>query len=796
MASPRIRKVIGDLTVSRSRTALVVLSIAIGVFAVGTMLTELVVVQQAIDDSFDAANPASAVLMTEPFDQEIVEAVHALPDIADAEGRTSLDVRMRTGDGTWHDLALAAIADFDAIQIDRLVPESGAWPPATGEILLERQSMSEAGINAGEAIDLEMPDGVVHSLIVSGEVYDPGMVSPSLSEDLLAGYVSAETLATLGVEPGFNELRVLAAEQPRDLQQGELVAAQARDLVLEPAGITVHRIAVHDTPRYHSEDLGAALFMILTLFGLLMLLLGVFLVINTTNASLAHQTRQIGMMKAIGGTRRQIVALYLATAFGYGVLAVVIAIPLAALTARIFSGYFESLLNIDVRGPWFPSWVLAIELALGLLVPLLAALVPVLRGTRITVREALSSYGLSESPYEAGGIDRLIQHIPSLSRPVLLSLRNTFRRRGRLALTLVTLALGGAIFASIATIQSSLDNTLDEVLQYTAYDVQIDFISPVPAQEVTGLASSVPGVTSTEAWIATNASRVRPDGTQNSNIWLTAPPAGSALITPTLIEGRWLEPGEGEALVVNVDFRADEPDLQLGDLATLRVEGQELEWEIVGIVSTQLTGPVAFAAYEPLSEALEMRGETNRVVLVTDQHDAGTQSAVAAEVDELLRTSGLPVEQVHTFSDLRQGTESLFDVLVAVLVVVSVLLVIVGSLGLMGALALNVIERRRELGLMRAIGASNQIISRIVVTEGVVIGLLGWVFGALLALPMGWLLSNLIGNALLRAPLSHAFSATGILVWLILVLVLSVVASLLPARSAWSLSVRESLAYE
>ena len=110
--------------------------------------------------------------------------------------------------------------------------------------------------------------------------------------------------------------------------------------------------------------------------------------------------------------------------------------------------------------------------------PLLAALVPVLRGTHITVREAVTSYGLTERSNPNGLIDRALTRLRGLPRPVLLSLGNTFRRRGRLALTLATLTLGGALFASVTTVQSSLEGTLDQVLQYSTYDVQLSLDEP------------------------------------------------------------------------------------------------------------------------------------------------------------------------------------------------------------------------------------------------------------------------------------------------------------------------------
>lgn len=790
MTGPRWRKVIADLTHSRSRTVLVILSIAIGVFAVGSMLTARVVLERGTDDALEAANPASAVLVTEPFGPALVEETRALPGIADAEGRARLPVRLRTGD-TWSNLALSAIADFDDVRIDRVIPDSGAWPPAAGEVVLERASIGAAGAQPGDEIVIETPDGARHTLTVSGIAWDPGTVDPDTADGVLYGYVTLDTLAALGQPDAFTELHIVAVDNPRGLKQGELVAGIARDEVLEPAGVAVHRIAVHDTPRYHAAQLTDTLSLIFVLLGGLVLLLAVFLVVNTVSALLAQQVRQIGIMKAIGGQRRQIVLLYLALVLAYGAIAAAIALPLAALGAWAFSGFIAGMLNVDASGPWFPPSVLAIEVALALLVPLLAALVPVLRGTRLTVREAITSYGLADPVGRAGLMDRLIGRLRGVSRPVMLALRNTFRRRGRLVLTLATLTLGGALFASVTSINASLNSTLDEVIQYFDYDVELTMQDPEPVVDAVREAEAIGGVEHAEGWIATNASYLRPDGTQNSNVWVMAAPAESVMVKPTLVEGRWTQPGE-EALVINVDFRSDEGGIGAGDTVTLRMEGHEVRWPVVGVVTSQLMGPVVFAPYEMLSESLGMSGEANRIVLDVTGSDTG----MGQVVDQRLRESGFSVVQVQTRSERIEGTQGLFDILVMLLTVVGGLLVIVGSLGLAGAMSLNVLERRREIGVMRAIGASNRTVARIVVVEGLTVGLLSWLLGALLAVPLGWALGNLIGVAFMQSPLAWTFSIAGVLLWLALVVVLSVVASVLPARGAWRLSVREVLAYE
>ena len=681
MASPRRKKALADLKSSPTRTILVVLSIAIGVFAVGSMLTTRVVLQRGVDESFELANPASAVLITEPFGSELVEATEALPEISDAEGRARIETWLLTGDDTRVPLDLYAIPDFEIMQVDRVLPESGAWPPAEGEVLIERLSKTGTGTDIGRDLMIEMPGGDQHLLRMAGLAYDPGQIDPSFNDDRLSGYITLETLEILGQTAAFNEMHIRATSNPADIPQGEYVAGLTRDNIFEPNGVTVHRIAVHDTPRYQSEDLLSVMVLILALMGGLVLLLGAFIIVNTINALTAQQVRQIGIMKAVGGQRRQITVLYLATVLGYSVMAVALAVPTAALAARGISRFFADMLNINVVGPWFPPSVVALELGLGLLVPLMAALVPVMRGTGVTVQEALTSYGVSSGlpSSQSGLLGRTVERLPGVSRPTMMSLRNPFRRRGRMVLTLATLTLGGALLASVATISSSLDNTLEGVMQYSSYDVEVNLQEPQPKSLVVNEVASLSNVEHAEGWIATNGSRIRPDGSQNSNIWLHAVPADTHLITPTLLDGRWLQPNEGEAVVVNVDFRSDESDVGIGDLVTLQVEGQELQWPVVGVVTTQFVGPVVFVPYDEFSRAVGMPGETNHIVLVTDPHDVATQEEVAQLAEDLYSASGVPVSGVNIQSDLRQGTESVFNILVMLLVFIGVMLAIVSS---------------------------------------------------------------------------------------------------------------------
>ena len=198
-------------------------------------------------------------------------------------------------------------------------------------------------------------------------------------------------------------------------------------------------------------------------------------------------------------------------------LALAVAVPLGALGAQGLTQFMANLLNFDVeRADASRRRCWRLEVAIGLAVPLLAALYPIITAARITPREAMSDYGLAGAPLaerdEAASGLRV--RLP-LARPTLLSLRNTFRRKGRLALTLATLILGGAIFIGVFSVRDSLLLTLDNMFQYVDYDAFLVFQSEHRIDQIEREALSVPGVAAAEGWRFDSGRRMRPDDTES-----------------------------------------------------------------------------------------------------------------------------------------------------------------------------------------------------------------------------------------------------------------------------------------
>ncbi len=796
MLSPRWRKIVRDMWNNKTRTLLVVLSIAVGVFAVGVIVSAQMMLANDLSANYEATQPSSGVAFMPLFTQDLVDTVAAMKEIKLAEGRRSVTMRMKTGEDQWRNLELEVIDKFNDQKVNKVVSESGEWPPPDKQLLIERSSIALTGAQVGDKVTVEMPDGKLREIRIAGLAHDL-FKAPAQFTGTPNGYISMDTLEWLGYPKGFNQVRFVVNGDSWDKKHIEAVAEEVRKKI-EKGGQEVTFIWIPTPHKHPADDAVQPMLMILAVMGALSLFLSAFLVINTISALLAQQIKQIGIMKAIGARTPQIATLYLGAVFIFGLLALCVAIPLGAIGSYAFVAYMASLINFNLQGFRIPATSLVLQIAIGLLVPILAALWPISSGARITVREALSTYGMGKGHFGASWTDRVIERVRGFSRPTLISIRNTFRRKSRLIMTLFTLTLGGAVFVAVLSVHASLFNTLDDFFRYFNYDLDVSFTRPYRIEVVQREALSVSGVTAAEVWGGGGAQRVEPDGKEGRNMQIIGLPAETQLLQPKLLEGRWLLPSDENAIVINTSVTdADqEPDLKVGDDVKLKMNGRESTWRIVGKVQGVLTGPLLYANRPYYERVTESVGRAHSIQVVTAQHDFATQNRLAEELKQHYKDVGVNVSNTQTVGSIRQNIEYQFNILVVFLAIMAVLLAVVGGLGLMGTMSINVIERTREIGVMRAVGASDGSVLRIFLFEGVFIGLLSWALGVLLALPISRLLSQAVGIAFLKAPLSYVFSMQGALIWLGLVIVLAAIASLLPSWNASRLTVRDVLAYE
>jgi putative ABC transport system permease protein len=345
MTSPW-RKVFRDLWQERSRTALVVLAIAIGLSACFALLSAYAILTRELDKGFLETNPASATLHTDAIDGALLSAVLAGPDVSQVQARRLLSGQIRTGPAEWRDLMIIVVKDYGNIPLNKFVPERGAWPPGNGEILIERDAFKVAHAKIGDTVTIRLKHGKDQTLRVTGGVHDVGLAQARM-ENIVYGYITLDTLVRLGEQPYLDQLNILVAKDKLNEEHIRVVAQSVKTIV-EDHGHQVHGVDIPRPGKHVHADIMGVLLVAMSIFGFLVLILSSILVVNFLMAIMASQIRQIGMMKAIGGSRSQVSLIYFGQAIMLGLAALLVSLPVGMLGGRALSRSFTALLNFDI----------------------------------------------------------------------------------------------------------------------------------------------------------------------------------------------------------------------------------------------------------------------------------------------------------------------------------------------------------------------------------------------------------------------------------------------------------------
>jgi putative ABC transport system permease protein len=701
----------------------------------------------------------------------------------------SFSIRWRLeGETDWHDGILVARLDYEAQRIERVDLEAGHWPTHRA-LAVERQSSRHFDIPLGATVIVEY-EGCKRNLPVVGVLRAHNEAPPQFGGPAFL-YATPDTVTWLTDREGLTTLDVRLASFSDENLDKAVERIQDR---MERMGLPIYNTESQGTDAHVLQDQANAALLILIGLGGLALGLSGFLIANTTNAIIAQQVWQIGVMKVLGATFGRVGRVYLTMGLIYGGIALLPAVPLAAIAAHLTAGPIFDMFNV-APGPFrvMPSAV-SIQVVVGLAVPLLAALIPTIGGARVSPHACLSSYGLGTG-FGRSWLDRLIGAVRCLPRPAALSLRNTFRRKTRVALMLSTLVLCGVMFVVAVSVRSSLDRTIEMRLQDFGDDVLVRLKRSYPTTQVISATEDVPGVVRVEVWSGCGTTALLANGRERY-VYLWALPPDSALFRPRIVGGRWLHPDDGRAIVMSSKIAADE-GVQVGDEILLTLDERESVWTVVGlIINSSHAYRACFVPFDALTRAV---GAVNRgwnVRVQGDRHDVESQQALICRLRTAYAASNVSVNSLQSVAEMQEQSRSMFDILTYLMLTMTTLAAAVGSIGLMTTMTINVVERRREIGVMRAVGATSPTIARIFVGEGALLGMLSCLLAIPLSYPAARVISDAVGYPFMGAPLDFRYSVGGCAAWLVAVIVLSVLASLWPALQATRISVREALAYE
>jgi putative ABC transport system permease protein len=792
MASPRINKVIRDLTANKARSILVVLSIAVGIFAFSGVFTANTLFIQEMDKQSAQSNPSTITISINQFDQDLVDWVKLQQGVKDAEGRLSRVVKLKQ-DGKTSIMTILAIPDYQNIRVNKLIFLGNTQPPAINEALVERTTLVPAHLAIGSTLTFETTSGEDRQLVVSGTVHDINAIPANLFPQFTA-YVNMQTARKIGFPIGFNQLLIATDNSIKTLDDATLLSESLKKDI-ENRGYSVQNTQVRAPNQHWAKDVSQAFLMILNVVGSFSLALSAFLVINTVTSLITREKKQIGIMKAVGAVRRQIIIIYLESVLLFGILAFLVALPIGLLLAYVNLKFVAGFLNIDITHFYLPLNILILEITISILVPLIASFIPIVRGTRVSVAESLSSRSPKKKKSK---IERLLFLFKSFPRPALLAIRNTFNNIGRLILTLGTLVTAGVLFISVLSVRSSLLADFNSSLKVQNYDVVIYLSDWYGVDELKHLLNSSSDVKNSEVQVSTSAKDINSPEVR-SNFAIIGVNPSSNFILPQITQGRWLTDSDKKSIVLSSAAAKAHPEYRLGDTLTLEINEHDYDFTILGVMvltSGQGEDPTIYTDYHTLATILGKNGRANSVLIQQADNSTLTQQQLVEQVEDLLKSRGFNSAASITTDTIRQSSSGQFNFLIVFLLSLAVMVALVGGLGLTGTMSLNVLERTREIGILRGIGADDNIIRQMVVVEGFTIGLLSFLIAVPLSLPASYAFGAVIGLAFIQKPLVFSYSVVGVLIWFIIVTTISILASLVPARRASRMSVRDALSYE
>ncbi len=792
-------KVIRDLTTDYSKNLLLVLAIAIGVFGIGSVLGGYAVLSREMAANYMSTEPASATIEIEGgISSAMLDSARAFPGVRKAERRATVVGRMKVN-GQWHAILFFVIDDFRAMEISKFRHISGERNPPPGSMLVERTALAVMGAKQGDAITVRTPKGPIQTLNISGVVHDPAL-APAWQEQAGYAYITLETLRILGESRGFDLLRIQVDENEFSRQA---ITEKAGALAgwLEKGGTEIHEIQVPSPGRHPHQSQMEAILSIFTVFSFMILFLGSILVATSMATLMVKHVRQIGVMKAIGATSSQVAAMYFFMMFIVCVVALAISVPLSRLSALAFYTQIARLLNLEITDPSIPLWVPLVQAASGIVIPLLAATAPLMRGSRISVRAALDHYGVS--PRRQGGWAMFLSRANVFSDTYRLSLRNAFRQRARLVLTLGLLAAGGAMFMTALNVSEAWEANLARIYTQKLYDQEIRLDERVARGAVFEMIMKIDGVNLVEGWDFASSSimkgsNYRVTGTYpdqgHGSFTIQALPVPTRLLSPTLIEGNWLTTEGSNDVVLNQLART--ADMQIGDDVTLAIDGKPTRWKIVGFTEDVGSPATAYVPIKTFSKIVGSSGKIGMLRIAYADRSRDHARAKSREIDDALERDQVRVKSSTPVWLLHNAVAAHMEVLVNSLLAMAILMAVVGTLGLTSAISMNVLERTREIGVMRAIGGTPERIKRHIVWEGITIGLLSIVVALMLSVVLSYFMGEFIGRISFRTPLALTISPMAIVIWVALITLGSYLASVFPARRANRVTTREALAYE
>lgn len=786
------RKSWSDVTHHRARSSLTILTIAVavaglGIFAIPSVLGRAMNARVARDRLSDAWISTVDVRLTPAQ----LASLREVPGIRDLEARTVFQTRMWVG-ARRSDVLVVGVPHFTRQPVDAVALQSGR-EPGPNEALLDPAAQRNRRWDGapGRAARVIDSTGVEQRLAIVGTGESLQFTAAGDDDSAVVLYVAQATAQQLGGLRGVNTFEV----HLRDT--GALAARATMQRLHDRLDGIVHGNAFSDLPTIRAQGTWPGqkavgnfeTFLVIVAF--VALISALFLIANTMSTLVSEQRHEIGVLKAIGGRRRQVRGIYLRTATLFGVIGGVAGAALAVLLANVLARYLGHRF-FGISSSWSaPPQLIAGGVALGIAVAVLASLPSLRRATRATAREALEDE--AAAGFGATRVDRALGRL-RFAPMTSVGLRSVTRRRGRSAATVLQVAISVAIMLSFLALGRTVVDVTNHNWDLFAADIRVD---------VSANGKPLSAATSATVAALPNIARIEPVyfadvelNREQFQAW--ALPGTETSYRSRVHRGRWLSEGDDQArarVIVVGDALARVHHLRVGTSVELSTQAGPQRFEIVGIDdAVNNNGRIAYLPLATMRAVLRDSEATNGYWIQARDRSNAAVDRLSTTIENHLDAQGYSAS-IQIFHVKRAENVAANQSLVTTLTVLGLLIVTISLIGLVNAIAMNVLERTRDIGVLRCIGARARDVRRAFRVEGLALTVLGWAVGV----PLGYLGARLLAQLVTAVyKIRFAFEFPLQFVWLALAgsIGLALIAMALPLRRAARLHPGDALHYQ
>lgn len=798
MSTALRRKSVREVTRRPVRSILTIITIAATVtglwlFAIPLGLDDVVMRRAEQDRLYDIEiSPDNLFSVWDgadlPPDESVISpaelaGMSALGNVAAVEARTLWRTQMRRA-GQLEEVWLVGVEDFADQRVNVVSISQGETPPAPP---VDLGAVLESG-TPGETISIKAGDGEFYEFTVTG-------IGETLRWSAIARdvgpivYVPADTVRLFTATEGFNSLDVLLVDDSPETARTTLTDLRAYLDQVAP-GMTYREVPeVREPGAWQGKDQIFNMLPLLFVIAFMALVSAIILVGTTMNTIVSQQTASIGIMKAIGGSRRAIIWCYLQSVLIIGVVGTALGTVAGVLMSSALGRFgLEDLGGITASWRTDP-WFVVIGIAAGLGGTVVAALPALHRAMRLSAQQAITDHGITGGN-ERGLLRRAIRRATFLTSPTRLGLSNITRHRSRSLSTGIQVAMGVTTVLALGAFSVTGFALTADTLRSESSDLRVYQTNSYMDQDEARLLAARPGIAATQPIVY---GAVDFGGDERTMWGLPADP----IYEYELSAGRWFaatEVTEGAHIAVLGAPLAALTHTAVGDRIDIGTTTGVVTVEVVGIDETLVgDGQVIWV---PLGAALAYEDQPDPTMywVETTSQEPEFVDAVAADIKTALGSEGAAVEVLihHEYLESSQAEDR---IVVAAIQMLGLPIVFIAMIGLIGTMSTNILERTRETGILRAVGARARHIRKVFRAEGTALVVVGWMIG----IPFGYLVGKAIiwffGRAL-HTSIPMMFPLWLPLVALLGVLVVSRLALHPPLRRAVRIRPGEALRYE